>query len=224
MALFRRSPFVVALACATMFVPPARAQAPARTPRFGVCKPVSERTTPVGCWILVDNPIGTPSRRQVYWHLDRYPTRAAADSAKGRFGTVVDALGKSWLFTIEKAGWRPKRAGVHVADIGPLTLHARQRYNALFMEAITEPGMTSAVHTHSGPEAWYTEAGITCLETPKAKYVGTAGHPAVVPEGDKMFLTAIGKEQRRAITLILHPTGQQPTDMVHDWKPKGLCK
>src|SRR5712664_687350 len=32
------------------------------------------------------------------------------------------------------------------------------------MEAVLRPGMKSLVHRHSGPEAWYTLAGETCLE------------------------------------------------------------
>ena len=34
--------------------------------------------------------------------------------------------------------------------------------------------MKSAVHRHSGPEAWYTVSGETCLETPDGTQVGRA--------------------------------------------------
>lgn len=193
---------------------------------FGVCKPVAQRAHAgdIGCWILVDNPIGSVSGSSVYWHLDAYPTREAAVQAKGAGGTVVEALGKIWLMTIEKQGWRPQHAGERVAEIGPLQVRANTNYSAVFMEAIFEPGMTSAVHSHSGPEAWYTVSGQTCLETPQGTIVGSAGKPAIVPEGPPMHLTAIGTEQRRAITLILHDASKPPTAMVHDWKPKGLCR
>jgi quercetin dioxygenase-like cupin family protein len=93
------------------------------------------------------------------------------------------------------------------------------------MEAVFTPGMTAAEHTHSGPEAWYTIAGETCLETPDGKQVGRAGGPPVIiPGGPPMHLTATGTEIRRALVLILHDANKPATTLHHDWKPKGLCK
>jgi hypothetical protein len=201
------------------------AQSKSQSLSFGVCKPVSERTTEVGCWIIVDQPIGRIEQTEVFWHLDVYPSRPDAEKAKGPHGTVVESLGKVWLLTIERAGWRPALKGERIAEIGPLPVASGEQYSALFMEAITNPGMNSAVHTHSGPEAWYTQSGETCLETPTGKLIGSPGsHPVIVPGGLPMLLTATGTQQRRAITLILHESSKPPTTMVHDWTPKGLCK
>lgn len=192
---------------------------------FGTCKPVSQRTTEVGCWILVDLPVGIIEQAQVFWYLDVYPTRSEAEKAKGSRGTVTESLGKVWLLTIEKAGWRPALKGERIAEIGPLPVTAGEKYSAVFMESVSIPGMTSAIHTHSGPEAWYTLAGETCLETPNGKLVGRAGGPPViVPGGPPMLLTAIGTEQRRALTLILHESSGPPATLNHDWTPLGLCK
>ena len=80
------------------------------------CQPVSERTGEVGCWIMADVPLGTLSEAEVFWHLDTYPSRAAAEAAKGPRGTVIEALGKVWLFTIGEAGWRPS-GGTRVEDL-----------------------------------------------------------------------------------------------------------
>src|SRR6516164_5294918 len=76
----------------------------------GVCRPVSERQTEIGCWILANDEIGVLGGPHVSWHLDVYPTRAAALAARGGRGTVVEALGKVWLLSIEPAGWRPAGA------------------------------------------------------------------------------------------------------------------
>ena len=73
----------------------------------GSCRPVSERTQEVGCWIFANQVIGQIAEKQIFWHLDRFPNRAAAEAAKGPRGTVVEALGQTWLLTIEPAGWRP---------------------------------------------------------------------------------------------------------------------
>jgi quercetin dioxygenase-like cupin family protein len=161
---------------------------------------------------------------QTFWHLDVYSTRAEAEAAKGPRGTVVESLGKIWLLTVEKEGWRPPK-GQRIAEIGPLPIVAGEEYSAQYMEATLNPGMTSAIHNHAGPEAWYTLAGETCLETPEGKLVGRAGgDPVIVRGGPPMLLTATGTEQRPALLLILHQSSKPATTIVHDWTPKGLCK
>lgn len=198
-------------------------QASAQQPG-GVCKPISERTAEVGCWILAVQPIGQLTKSQVFWHLDVYPSRAAAEAAKGDHGTVVESFGKIWLLTIADAGWRPS-GSERVAEIGPLPITAGEKYSVRYMEAIFTPGMTAPAHTHGGPEAWYTLAGETCLETPQGTQVGRAGgQHVIVPGGLPMHLTATGTGQRRALVLILHESTKPATTLVHDWTPKGLCK
>jgi quercetin dioxygenase-like cupin family protein len=190
----------------------------------GACKPVSQRTSEVGCWIIAHDHLGQLPKTQVFWHLDVYPTRAAAEIAKSPHGTIVESLGKVWLLSIEDVGWRPT-GGERIAAIGPLPIKAAENYSAQYMEAVFNPGMTAPPHTHSGPEAWYTLAGETCLETPQGKQVGRAGGQfVIVPGGPPMHLTATGTEQRRALVLILHESSKPSTTLVHDWTPKGLCK
>jgi quercetin dioxygenase-like cupin family protein len=189
-----------------------------------ICKPVSQRTSELGCWITANAYLGQLPQQPIFWHIDTYPTRVAAQAAKGSRGTVVESLGKVWLFTIDVAGWRPS-AGERVAEIGPLPVSADAKYSAQYMEAVFTPGMTAPAHRHSGPEAWYTLAGETCLETPEGKMVGrTGGAHVIVPEGPPMHLTATGTETRRALVLILHDSSRPPSTPAHDWTPVGLCK
>lgn len=74
-----------------------------QTVAVGNCKPVSERTSEVGCWIVAHQPIGQLTA-DTFWHLDVYPTRSLAEAAKGSRGTVVESLGKVWL-TNHRKGW-----------------------------------------------------------------------------------------------------------------------
>jgi quercetin dioxygenase-like cupin family protein len=183
------------------------------------------RTLQVGCWILADDPIGQLNTSPVFWTLDVYPTRAAAEAEKGPRGTVLESLGKVWLMTIEYEK-STRHHGSRVTEIGPLSIVAGENYSVQYMEAIFDPGMTAPEHTHSGPEAWYTLAGQTCLETSDGRVtVGRAGGPPViVPMGLSMHLTATGTEQRRSLVLILHQTSQPATTSDHRWVQKGLCK
>jgi quercetin dioxygenase-like cupin family protein len=190
----------------------------------GVCKPVSIRTQQIGCWIMADDPIEQLAKSSVFWALDVYPTRAEAEADKGPRGTVLESLGKVWLLNIEYQKSKP-RHGSRAAEIGPLPVIPGQNYSVQYMEIIFNPGMTAPEHTHSGPEAWYTLSGETCLETSDGRVqVGRAGgSPVIVPMGLSMHLTATGTEQRRALTLILHLTSQPPTSLDHNWAAKGLC-
>jgi quercetin dioxygenase-like cupin family protein len=189
------------------------------------CKPVGQRTAELGCWIITDQPLGALAKDQVFWHLDTYATRAAAEADKGPRSMVVESLGKVWLLTIDEDSWRPAK-GQRVTKIGPLPVIAGEKYSAQYMEAIFTPGMTSVIHNHSGPEAWYTMSGETCLESSDGLVqIGRAGGPPViVRSGLSMHLTATGTETRRSLVLILHETSKPATTLVHDWAPKGLCK
>jgi quercetin dioxygenase-like cupin family protein len=189
------------------------------------CKPTSARMQGIGCWILADNPIGQLTKPQVFWHLDAYPTRFAAQADKGPQGTVVESFGEVWLMTIQDENWRSPH-GKRIAEIGPLPIVAGKKYSAQLMEADFTPGMTAPAHIHSGPEAWYAVSGETCLETSdgRMQISRAGGPPVIVPMGLRMYLTAIGTGRRRSIVIILHESSQPATTVTHDWAPKGLCK
>ncbi|HEV2020922.1 MAG TPA: hypothetical protein VGQ94_00170, partial [Terriglobales bacterium] len=178
-----------------------------------------------GCFITARAELGhLPKRSKLYWHLDTYPTRAAAEAAKGPRSTVVESLGRVWLFTIAAAGWRPV-GGRREARIGPLPLRAAENSAAVYMEGIFQPGMQSVVHRHPGVEAWYTLEGAMCLETPEGTLRQRAGDPGkMVREGLPMVLTGTGTGARRSLVLILQDASKPWLMLATDWTPKGLCK
>jgi quercetin dioxygenase-like cupin family protein len=191
----------------------------------GACIPASERAgRPYGCFIHAASPIGALGPGTAFWQVETYPTAAAASKAKTARGVVLEAFDKVWLLTIADSGFRSP-GGTHLAQIGPLPTTVGTSYTAQYMEAVFTPGMKSRVHRHSGPEAWYTLSGETCLETPEGSLVGRAGDTRViVPQGPPMELTATGPDVRRALVLILHDSSQPHTTVASDWVPKGLCK
>lgn len=191
---------------------------------FGVCVPASARAgRDIGCFIVAEQQVGALGPTPVFWHVTRYESRAAADSGTRDMGTVIEAYGSVWLLTIADSAWRAP-GGTHVAAIGPLPVSSGTAYSALYMEASMRPGMKSAIHRHSGPEAWYTLSGETCLETPGGAMTGRAGGPPViVPGGLPMELTATGSAMRRSLVLILHDASEPATRMEPHWKPRGLC-
>jgi len=218
-----RSPFVIGITTALLTL--ATAAHGQQSVTATSCIPVSERAgRPFGCFVLAAQPVGPLEPQAAFWHLETFPTVGAAEKAKGARGTVLQAFDKVWLLTIAETGWR-SAGGQHVAEIGPLPIAPRTAYTAQFMEAVFRPGMKSGVHRHSGPEAWYTVSGETCLETPQGALTGRAGGShVVVPGGPPMELTATGSEVRQALVLILHDSTEPPTTLAADWTPKGLCK
>ncbi len=191
---------------------------------LGGCVPVSERKAELGCYTLATTVLGGLPRVPLYWYLDTYPTRAAAEAVKGTRGTVVESLSKIWLLTIAEADFQ-SAGGERVAKIGPLPLSSNGEFTAAYMEAIMMPGATAPPHRHPGPEAWYQVSGDVCLETPSGRSVGrTGGEAVIVPGGAPMTLRVIGTEKRRSLVLVLHDSSQPWTTLARDWKPKGLCK
>jgi quercetin dioxygenase-like cupin family protein len=199
-----------------------------QTPPRRTCLPISERAgRDVGCWLIVAEPLGQLPRSEVFWHLDTYATRPAAETAKGPRGTVVEALGRVWLFTIAEAGWRAS-GGVRVAEVGPIFVKAGEQYTAQYAEGISNPGDVTPKHRHPGPEIWYTTAGGFCAEASDGKtYMGTAGHGVVIQADhtgwSMMMLVATGPEVRRSIFLVLHQSAHNWTAPAPEWTPKGLC-
>ena len=218
----RATPLYLALATVGFAAAPLLAQT------NGTCIPVAERGgRALGCYITARHELGRlTATPPLYWHIERYPTRQDADLARLADGrsTVVESLGKHWVFTIAPVEWRSQR-GEAVARIGPIPLVDAKEFAAVYMEAAFEPGMSSMVHRHDGAEAWLTLEGSQCLETPEGKLEQKAGDPGViVPAGLPMVLTGTGTGPRRSLVLILQDATKPRSTPAMDWTPKGLCR
>ena len=186
------------------------------------CRPIHEKRGAFGCYTLATERLGRLPQHPLFWHLDIYPTREAADAARGPQATVVEAFGGVWLFTIAQSAWHSS-GGRRVAKIGPIPLPADLDFMVMYVEATFLPGGSLAPHKHSGPELWYTLSGEQCLETPEGKLTARAGESTIVPGGTPMAPLAVGSETPRSLILVLHDATQPPSASVVDWAPKGLC-
>lgn len=208
---------LVSLAATTAFATPhaAFAQATTRT-----CSTVEEAGP--AC-LLVRQEVRSLSARDIYWHLDRFSSQAAAAAARTKSSVVVDAFGSTWLFTLAERRWRARR-GDPVAAIGPLPVEPASAYAAEYLRSIFDPGTGAPLHVHSGPEAFYAVSGDTCLETPDGVWIGRGpGNSLVIKAGPPMLLMAIGKVPRQGFALILHDASRPPTTLIQAWHPQGLC-
>jgi quercetin dioxygenase-like cupin family protein len=190
------------------------------------CAPIAEKRQELGCYVVGRPQLGAlPQGTPLSWHLDVFPDRAGAEAARGKFGLVAEAFGRMWLFTIAPPDWRPVAGAQHVATVGPLPLEPRAaEYTAMYVATTFRPGLSSFVHKHPGPEAWFIVSGEQCLETPEGPLPGRAGEGVAVRGDLPMIVHATGTEIRRNFALILHDAAKPGTTRVDDWKPRGLCR
>jgi len=189
------------------------------------CVPVAERRAEIGCYVVASIPL-SEFEGPVFWHLDRFGSRAEADAIKGPTGTVVEALERVWLFTIEAQDWKAI-AGAHVGKVGPLVIKPGVKHTASYLEAIMLPGAETSVHHHPGPEALFVFSGEECMETPEGMSVGRPEGPNIIVSGYVPHrLTITGAEKRRSLGLILHESSQPIAirEHEHGWHAKDLCR
>jgi quercetin dioxygenase-like cupin family protein len=167
-------------------------------------------------------PISTSAGTPLYWHVYEFASVAKARQAQDDQSLIIEAYGRVWLEAVAAQRWTAQ-GGRHVATVGPMQTLSSLPQTASFMEAMFVPGMRSRVHTHPGPEAWVVLEGEQCLETTEGLIRVRAGESMMVRGGIPMALYGTGKSIRRALVLIIHPTGQ-PLGMTYNgWQPTDSC-
>ena len=180
-----------------------------------------------GCQLLGKIMVQQFPDSPLFWCLNRFPTRNAAEAAKVHNSLVADAEGRSWLFSFGPKDGAPK-SGELVASIGPLpltsdTLPKASLYEIVAYLAVMPPGTYTRVHIHPGPEAWYVLSGEQCLETPAGVMKAGMGETMFAPPMTPMRLTNSGSSVRHALFIVIHDASQPWTIPTNDWKPSGAC-
>jgi quercetin dioxygenase-like cupin family protein len=213
---------IIALLASSCATAPPPAETHAQHAQDVACVPAEGRQDQLGCWIIATLPVAATAGSALYWHVYELPAQgepAVADLGGGR---SVRAYGRNWLFMMAGRDWRPN-VGRHVATVGPMLPLTTGPHTASFSAAMFKPGMRSRIHTHPGPEAWVVLEGEQCLETPEGVMRGAAGDSMMVRGGIPMALFGTGTTSRRALVVVLHPTGELPGKIYADWQPTGAC-
>lgn len=182
-----------------------------------------ERRGEVGCTILASRLLHGSMTKLVYWHLDRFDSIKAAKKAAGPNGVAAEAHGSVWLMTVETQT-ETHHGGRHVAWIGPLEMPTADGYSMRVLSSMLEPGTTTPVHTHSGPEVFYVVAGEQCLETPEQSYSLGAGQSLVLPTGVIHRGRPSGFSARRILALNLYDAARPVTRDLDNPPPLVPCK
>jgi mannose-6-phosphate isomerase-like protein (cupin superfamily) len=186
--------------------------------------PVSVRTQETGCYIVAQQKIDHLPAGQLFWHIYSYPTVQQAKEAQGSSAaTVVESLGKVWLFNIAAANWRPE-GGKQVAMVGPLQVFPDKQYEARYLEGAIPSGRPGTpVHRHPGPEAWYVLSGGQCMQTPGKTELVRAHGTAVIPGGTPMRVSFPLNDTTRQLVLVLYDDSQPWMTKAQDWAPTSTC-
>lgn len=231
--LMIRVVFLVALVVVTFCNAPA---APAQTHVGGKdahehvlfqCLDDGLKSSEISYLLLAKRGIRQFPKGAVFWHLNVFPSMAAAKAARGKTGMVVEAEGRFWLFSFGPKDAVPKQ-GELVASVGPLemtsgTLPVAKSYEVVAYLSMMPAGTHTRVHTHSGPEAWYVLDGEQCLETPEGRIKAGAAVGAMVRPTIPMQLTNNGSSTRRALSVVIHDAAQPWAAFTKEWKPTGAC-
>jgi len=222
LVLFVRSMWAAAIMTAGVSSAASADLPPHPQPHHVACIPVNGHQGQPGCWEIGSIPIQAHVGTPLYWHVYEFSTIAEAQEARDDRSRVINAYGRIWLEAVADKQWSA-RGGRHVATVGPMHTISSLPQTASFMEATFTPGMRSRVHTHGGPEAWVVLEGEQCLETTESTIRVQAGESMKVRGGIPMALYGTGKGTRRALVLIIHPTGQALGTTYDGWQPTESC-
>ena len=120
-------------------LPGAGAQMPGR------CElPISERKQDVGCYVLESSSLGRLPGVEMFWHLYVLPGRTDTSAVNAPRSRIVEAFGKTWLFSIAPREWHSP-VGQLISLIGPLPHSSVKSYTAGYLEAVIPPGEKTLV-------------------------------------------------------------------------------
>jgi len=156
-----------------------------------VVKPLAEKT-------VTELPAGP-----LFWRIEKFDTRAAAETVSGRWALVAESAGKAWLFTLGPRGGSSAGA-TKIADVGPISPVVAARYLLRINEGSGPPGSITPAHTHPGSEAFYVLAGETSSHTSHGvKRIGAGqsetGHGADTP----MQVSSSGNTDMHSLVMFV---------------------
>ncbi len=113
---------------------------------------------------------------ELFWRIENYPSKEAAQAAAGAWSLVAEAAGKVWLFTLGSAGGS-SAGGAKVSEVGPIARVTAPQYLLRINEASGPSGSVTPVHSHPGSEAFYVLSGEQSIRGAHGTMVVKAGTP-----------------------------------------------
>ena len=154
-------------------------------------KPLAERRVP-------ELPAG-----ELFWRIETVGTRVQADALAGPTSLVVEAAGKTWLFTLGAAGGASPGA-TQVGEVGPIPRVQASQYLLRINDASGPPGSVTPVHSHPGSEAFYVLAGEQSIRGAHGTLHVQAGHAEAGHGADMaMQVSSSGTSDLHALVMFV---------------------
>ena len=114
---------------------------------------------------VAEKVVSTLPSQPLYWVVERFVSRQRAARGAAPNALIVEARdAAAWRFTLSP-GKVQKSAGTMVRQIGPVPVPEASKYLLRINHAGGPPGAKTAVHTHSGSEAFLVLTGSLCQRT-----------------------------------------------------------
>lgn len=138
---------------------------------------------------------------ELFWRIENYPSKEAAQAAAGTWSLVTEAAGKVWLFTLGPAGGSSP-GGTKVTEVGPIPRVPAPQYLLRINEASGPRGSVTPVHSHPGSEAFYVLAGEQSIRGPHGTVVVKAG-TSEAGQGAGMAMQVSSSGSRELESLVM---------------------
>ena len=125
---------------------------------------------------LVERKVADLPAGDLFWRIETFASKDAAQAAAGTWSLVAEAAGKVWLFTLGSAGGSSP-GGTKVSEVGPISRVTAPQYLLRINEASGPPGAVTPVHSHPGSEAFYVLVGEQSIRGAHGTLVVKAGTP-----------------------------------------------
>jgi len=139
----------------------------------------------------------------LFWFVERFANRAAAERDVGPTALVADDSGGAWRFTL---GRREAfvATGDLVATIGAVPAISAARYLLRINRAGGAPGARTEIHSHPGSEAFFVRSGRLCQRMDHATACVRSGGTRNGHGADQaMQLWSAGKEPLDQFVLFV---------------------
>ena len=147
-----------------------------------VLPPVASAQPALTVTTLTDKRVTQVPAGPLFWRLETFPTRAAAEAAAGPASVVAELVGITYLATLGPAGGNTV-GGTRVAEIGPLQLPTATTYLLRASAMTGAPGSEASVHKHPGAEVYYVLQGVLTVRASSGATTAGAGQSLIGPPG-----------------------------------------
>jgi thiol-disulfide isomerase/thioredoxin len=152
---------------------------------------------------LAEKKVAALPNGPLFWRIENFASRGAAQAASGDWSLVAEAAGKVWLFTLGPPGGA-SQGGDKVAEVGPIPRVAAPQYLLRINEAGGAPGGITSVHSHPGSEAFFVLSGEQSIRSPRGVTRIAAGKAEAGRGADvAMQVSSSGSSDLHALVMFV---------------------